>query len=110
MIKYKGYVGKITYDSKLRVFHGDVIGLKHVITFEGASAEALEQSFKDAIDDYLEMCAQEGITPEKTFSGKFILRCNPDLHEALAFEASLQNKSLNEYIVDALSLLHKASS
>ena len=52
MIRYKGYIGKVTYDSNLKVFHGDVVGLRHVITFEGTTPEEIEQSFKDAIDDY----------------------------------------------------------
>ncbi len=64
MIKHKGYVGKVTYDSRLKVFHGDVIGLRHVITFEGTTPETIKQNFRDAIDDYLELCAEEGIVPE----------------------------------------------
>lgn len=107
MIKYKGYIGKVTYDSNLKVFHGDVIGVKHVITFEGRDAEEIESSFKDAIDDYLEMCEEEGIKPERTFSGKFLLRLSPDLHEKLVYEATLHNKSLNEYVIDTLSSIHK---
>ena len=102
MIKYKGYIGKVSYDSHLKVFHGDVIGLNHVITFEGTNAKEIEQSFKDAIDDYLEMCEEEGIKPQKSFSGKFIVRLSPDLHEKLAFEAGLRNKSLNTFVVEAL--------
>ncbi len=109
MIKYKGYVGKITYDSTLKVFHGDVIGLNHVITFEGTTPKEIEQSFQDAIDDYLEMCQEEGIQPERTFSGKFMLRLSPDLHAKLVHEATLHNKSLNEYVADTLSSLHKSS-
>lgn len=108
MIKYKGYIGKITYDSTLKVFHGDVIGIKHIITFEGTNPAELEKSFQDAIDDYLEMCKEEGIKPEKTFSGKFVVRLSPDLHEKIAQEAMLKNKSLNAYIVDALNALHKS--
>ncbi len=107
MIKYKKYVGKVSYDSDLKVFHGDVIGIKHVITFEGTTPEEIEHNFKEAIEDYLEMCDEEGIKPEKTFSGKFILRLSPDLHEKIAHKALLQNKSLNAYVVDTLRTIHK---
>lgn len=109
MIKYKGYIGKLTYDSKLKVFHGDVIGLKHVITFEGTNPKEIEQNFKDAIDDYLDMCEKNCITPEKTFSGKFMLRLSPELHQKLVIEAMLQNKSLNEYVVDSLTNINKTN-
>lgn len=61
MITYKGYKGKVTYDSDLKIFHGDVIDLKHVITFEGANSQEIKQSFQDAVEDYLEMCRMEGI-------------------------------------------------
>ena len=61
MIKYKGYVGK---DSTLKVFYGDGIGLTHVITFEGTMPATVERSLKHAIDDYLELCVEEGIVPE----------------------------------------------
>lgn len=33
MMKYKGYVGEVTYDDKAKLFHGEVIGLKDIITF-----------------------------------------------------------------------------
>lgn len=107
MIKYKGYLGKVTYDSDLKIFHGDVIGLRHVITFEGTNPQEIEQSFKDAIDDYLEMCQEEGIKPERTFTGRFIVRLPADLHERLVREAVIKNKSLNTYIVDTLSSISK---
>lgn len=53
MMKYKGYEGQAVYDEQAKLFHGDVIGLKDVITFQGTSVEELEQAFKDSIDDYL---------------------------------------------------------
>jgi predicted HicB family RNase H-like nuclease len=106
MIQYKGYKGMVTYHSKLKVFHGDVIGLRHVITFEGTNAEEIEQSFKEAIDDYLEMC-QEGIKPEKTFSGKFMVRISPGLHAALYNEAIENKTSLNSYVNSVLSARSK---
>jgi predicted HicB family RNase H-like nuclease len=92
MIKYKGYKGLVTYDSKLKVFHGDVIGLRHVITFEGTNPSEIERAFKEAIDDYLNMCKEEGIKPEKTFSGKFMTRISPNLHAELFSAAKANNK------------------
>jgi predicted HicB family RNase H-like nuclease len=103
MIHYKCYRGIVTYDSRLKVFHGDVIGLRHVITFEGANPEEIEQSFKEAIDDYLAMCKEEGIKPEKVFSGKFMVRISPKLHATLFNEAIKAKTSLNAYITSVLS-------
>jgi hypothetical protein len=56
MMKYKGYEGKTDYDDDAKIFHGEVIGLKDVITFQGTTAQELEKAFKDSIDDYLAWC------------------------------------------------------
>jgi predicted HicB family RNase H-like nuclease len=69
MMEYKGYLGKVTYDEKAHLLHGDVIGLRAVITFQGKNVDELEKAFKDSIDDYIEWCEARGTNPEKAFSG-----------------------------------------
>jgi predicted HicB family RNase H-like nuclease len=58
-MKYKGYLGQIVYDDETKLFHGNVIGLKDVITFQGKTVKELEQAFKNSIDDYLAWCAED---------------------------------------------------
>ncbi len=58
MMKYKGYFGEVTYDDEARIFHGEVMGLKDVITFQGTTVQELEAAFKDSVDDYLAWCKQ----------------------------------------------------
>lgn len=53
MMKYKGYIGHVEYDNEAKIFHGEVIGLKDVITFQGSSVKELEEAFKDSVEDYL---------------------------------------------------------
>ncbi|MGE0009393.1 MAG: type II toxin-antitoxin system HicB family antitoxin [Candidatus Babeliales bacterium] len=98
MMKYKGYIGHVEYDSEAKVFHGEVIGLKDVITFQGTTAEEIEQAFKDSINDYLIWCKERGEEPEKTYSGNIRLRMSPDIHARLALEAARQKISLNDLI------------
>ena len=64
MLKYKGYAGYVSFDAEAKIFHGEVLGLKDVITFQGATVEQLERAFQDSIEDYLEFCAQRGEKPE----------------------------------------------
>ena len=52
--------------------------------FEGQSVEELEESLKDSVDEYIEKCQDEGIEPQKPFSGKFNLRMPADLHALTA--------------------------
>ena len=53
----------VEYDADGKIFTGEVLGLRDVITFEGRSPEELEESFRQSIDLYLEMCARDGVEP-----------------------------------------------
>ncbi len=99
---YKGYEAKVQFDDEARIFHGDIINTRDVITFQGSSVEDLDQAFHDSVDDYLAFCASLGEAPEKPFSGKFIVRVTPDLHKTIVTEARRQGKSVNSYVASAL--------
>ena len=98
MMKYKGYLGEVTFDDEAKIFHGEVIGLKDVITFQGTNVDEIEQAFRDSVDDYLAFCEERGEQPEKTYSGNVRLRMSQDLHAHLALEAARQGISLNDLI------------
>ncbi len=102
MMKYKEYIGQVSYDSEAKLFHGEVIGLKDVITFQGTTAREIEKAFKDSIDDYLAWCKERGEKPEKTYSENIRVRMAPDLHADLAFQAAKQGISLNDIINEKL--------
>jgi predicted HicB family RNase H-like nuclease len=102
MLKYKNYSGVIEYDEQGKIFTGEVVGLRSVITFQGRTPEELETSFRDSIDLYLQMCAEDGVDPEKPYSGKFNLRLNPALHQKIATRAAIEKMSLNEWVTEAI--------
>ena len=102
MMKYKGYTGHVEYDDEAKIFHGEVLGIKDVVTFQGTTVDEIEQAFKDSVDDYLAFCAERGEEPNKPFSGKFNLRIPPELHAKLSVAAQLQRESLNNYITKVL--------
>ena len=60
MLNYKGYSGHVEFDDEARLFHGEVLDLRDVVTFQGKSVDEIEQAFKDSIDDYLEFCEERG--------------------------------------------------
>ena len=107
---YKGYEGTVKFDEDAHLFHGDVINTRDVITFQGSSVDELEKAFRDSIDDYLEFCANRGEEPEKSFSGKFVVRVDPRLHKAIALAARRQGKSINSYVVEKLTKKRAASA
>jgi len=98
MMEHKGYIGTVEFDTEAGIFHGEVINVRDVITFEGSSVEELNQAFKDSVDDYLEFCAARGEEPAKPFSGKFVVRLPPELHRKAFIKARLSNKSLNGWV------------
>ena len=70
MLTYKGYTGSVTLDEDAGIFHGEVLDLKDVITFQGTSVDELQQAFQASVDDYLAFCHARGEEPDKPFSGK----------------------------------------
>ena len=44
MMQYKGYTGRVEFDDKADLFHGEVIGLRDVITFQGRTVDEVKQA------------------------------------------------------------------
>jgi predicted HicB family RNase H-like nuclease len=102
MMEYKGYIGKVEIDEEAGILYGEVLNVRDVITFEGTSVKEVQQAFRESVDDYLEFCAQRGESPEKPFSGKFVLRLPAELHRKAYIQAKLKDKSLNSWVTDIL--------
>ncbi|HOP22739.1 MAG TPA: type II toxin-antitoxin system HicB family antitoxin, partial [Gammaproteobacteria bacterium] len=47
---------------------------------------------------FLDVCQEKGIQPEKTYSGKFNLRVDPELHHMIALAAKAEDVSINEWV------------
>ena len=52
-LTYKGYQGQFEYDSDADMFHGEVLHLNDVVTFQGRSIDELKQALADSVEDYL---------------------------------------------------------
>lgn len=104
MFTYKGYNGKVEYDSDADLFHGEVVDLRDVITFQGRSVDELKIAFRESIDDYIAFCEEKREKPEKPFTGKLMLRLPPDVHRKVFLQAKKEGKSLNEFITEKLSV------
>ena len=102
MISYKGYSGRVEYDDEHELFHGEVVNIRDVITFQGTTVKALKQAFRDSVDDYLELCAERGFRPEKPHSGKFVVRLGSEIHRSVSAAAAASNMSLNAWVTSVL--------
>ncbi len=102
MMDYKGYVANVEFDDEANIFHGEIINLRDVVTFQGQTVDELRQAFQDSVEDYLAFCAERGEFPEKPYSGKFSVRIDPELHRKITIQARTKKKSLNSWISETL--------
>jgi predicted HicB family RNase H-like nuclease len=102
MMEYKGYIGKVEIDDDAGILYGEVINVRDVITFEGKTVDEIHKAFRESVDDYLDFCAQRGESPEKPFSGKFVVRLPAELHRKAYIQAKLKDKSLNSWVAEVL--------
>ncbi len=102
-LEYKGYVGTVELSENDNILFGKVIGINSLISYEGESVQSLRDDFQGAVDDYIEMCQDKGVEPEKTYKGSFNVRISPDLHKNLARFSALKGKSLNSAVEEAIT-------
>lgn len=102
-LEYQGYYAKVDMDVDLGLFRGQVINTASHIDFYSDSVDGLKSEFKTSVDEYLAVCEERGIAPEKGYSGKFNLRLGPELHAKASTSAAMSGRSLNEFIVAAVA-------
>lgn len=99
---YKGYIGSVAYSEKDNVFFGKIEGINGLVNFEGESVNELTEAFHEAVDDYLAYCKDEGIEPDKSYTGSLNVRLSPSTHRQIATLAKQAGLTLNAYIKNAL--------
>ena len=99
---YKGYYGSVEFSDEDNVFFGRIIGINDRITYEGDNADALRHDFEEAVEEYIETCAQLGKEPEKAYKGTFNVRIEPMLHRQLALYSASNGRSLNSTVEEAI--------
>ncbi len=102
-MKYKGYEAAVAYDDDAGIFHGEVINIRDVVTFQGKSVSEIRKAMKDSVEDYLDYCHEIGVEPQRPFSGTFTVRLSPDLHQKIYVAAKNSGKSLNAWVRDRLA-------
>lgn len=115
ILEYRGYNATLYFSAVDDVFHGKVIGINDLITFECGSVKELKKALTEAVDDYLQTCKTVKKSPDKPYKGSFNVRISSDLHREAAIAASLKNMSLNDFVKNAIhftlsKLNHDSSS
>lgn len=102
-MKYKGYSASIEYSDEDECLVGRVIGINDIVTFHGESVDEVRQAFHESIDFYLESCRESGEKPNRSYSGKLLLRLPTEVHAAIANAAESNKQSINQWAVEQLS-------
>lgn len=101
-LKYKDYVGSIDVSVEDRCFHGRVLFVDDIITYEGNNYDEIESAFKNAVDQYVEYCEKTGKPANKPYSGSFNIRVGQIRHKGLAIKAHKTGISINEVVCKAI--------
>lgn len=102
MMNYRGYVAKVEFDAEARLLHGEIADIADVVTFQASSVAELEKEFHAAVDDYIAFCTENGMEPQKPYSGRLLLRMDPELHRDAARSARAADESLNTFVTRAI--------
>ena len=101
-LEYKGFHGSVQYSDEDSVFFGKISGINDLVTFEGTSVKQLQQAFKRAVDDYIEICEAKQKPVLKSMKGSFNIRIAPELHQQAAVVSLRKGLSLNQFIQKAI--------
>jgi len=102
MMEHKGYCGHAIFDDQAGIFHGEVLGIRDVVTFQGESVAELRQSFVESVEDYIDFCRERGEQPAVSHSGKLLLKMSPELHRRIAAAAELAGQTPEGWAADQL--------
>lgn len=101
-IQYKGYIGSVEFSEEDSIFFGKVQGIRSLISYEGDDASSLVNDFHQAIDDYLEVCEENKVTPEKPYKGSTNLRFHHDIYQRMALYTMNHGQSINSFVEEAV--------
>ena len=102
ILTYKDFIGSVHFNADDEIFFGKIEGINDLVTFEGKSVKDIQQSFKEAVNDYIDICEKNNIQMYKSYKGSFNIRVTPILHKKAVEKALLLGIPLNQLVQNAL--------
>ena len=109
IIEIDGHKATVAFDAEIGMLRGEFLGLTGGADFYAQNVEQLYVEGAKSLKVFLAMCAEKGIEPFREFSGRFNVRLDPRLHEAAVTAAAAEDKSLNEWVAEAIETAAQAS-
>lgn len=102
MVESKKQLGKIGFDGETGTYWGEVLHLCAIETFHAETIDELRQQLRQSVSDRQEESDVVAASPADLFSESVMVNLDPTLLYELNQQAKLQNKSLNQVIVNIL--------
>lgn len=65
LMTYRGYQGSAEVSLEDNCLHGVVVGITDLVTYEAATVEGLRAAFENAVDNYLQQCADLSLVTDQ---------------------------------------------
>ena len=102
LLQYKDFIGSVHFSAEDEVFFGKIEGISDLVTFEGTTVEEINNAFREAVDDYIDICKETGKPLQKSYKGSFNVRIAPELHKKVVQKSLILGISLNKLVQRAL--------
>lgn len=102
VIEIEGHKAVVSFDPEIGMFRGEFLGLNGGADFYADSVEGLVAEGHTSLKVFLDICREKGMQPFRAFSGRFNVRLDPKVHKEAVTAAAAQNKSLNEWVAEAI--------
>jgi predicted HicB family RNase H-like nuclease len=102
VIEIDGHKAVVSLDPEIGMLRGEFLGLTGGADFYAKNIDELVKEGRKSLKVFLSLCKEKHIEPFREFSGRFNVRLDPVVHETAVIAAAVENKSLNEWIADAI--------
>ncbi len=102
ILKHKDFIGSVHFNADDEIFYGKIEGINDLISFEGRSVKELLSSFREAVDDYINICKLNKKQIHKSYKGSFNIRISPTLHRRAVEKALSLGIPLNQLVQKAI--------
>ena len=68
-LEYRGFTGSVEFSIEDEVYHGKILGVEDLVTYETNSIEGLEKSFRKSVNEYTE--TRNSLEKASTFDFSF---------------------------------------
>ena len=102
VMEINGVKAVIAFDPEINMFRGEFVGLNGGADFYSTDIDGLRREGETSLKVFLDMCAEDGVSPYRKTSGRINLRLSQELYEKATTLANASGKSLNAWIADVI--------